>query len=80
MSKELAAQLDRDLSASEETQQQLRQVSKRGAALGMDCDPVVTLYRTRANRDPQRFVRFPDEANKTTPVLKFGLRGKSEEN
>lgn len=65
MSKELAAQLERDLSASEETQQQLRQASKRGAALDVDWDEALELYRSAANQDPKRIVRFPGIGHET---------------
>jgi hypothetical protein len=59
MSRELADRLERDLSAPESVQERARSARERGAALDGNWDDALATYRTQANRDPKKFVRFP---------------------
>jgi hypothetical protein len=59
MSKELADKFERDLSASDETQEQARRARRQGAALDVDWADAFETYRARANQDRKEFVRFP---------------------
>ena len=60
MSEELADRVDGDLSASDETRDRARLARTRAAALDVDWESALAVYRTRANQDPKSLVHFPD--------------------
>jgi hypothetical protein len=57
MSKELADQFERDLSASDETAERARQARTRGRDLDTDWVRALGVYRAQANTHPDGFVR-----------------------
>ena len=76
MSKELADQFDRDLSASESTVERARTARKQGAALDIDWETAFEVYDAQANQDPKKFIRFPDYVSESqeTAVTQFHER------
>lgn len=58
MSSELANRFERDLSASEETQERALLARDRGAALDVDWVEAIAAYREYSDRDPKQIVRF----------------------
>jgi hypothetical protein len=76
MSKELAEQFGRDLSAPEETAERAREARKQGAALDIDWETAFEVYDAQANQDPKKFIRFPDYAPEPqdVAVMQFDAR------
>lgn len=73
MSSELADRFERDLSASEETQERALLARDRGAALDVDWAEAMAAYRERSDRDPKQIVRFA-ESNASVPHVDSSWR------
>lgn len=75
MSKELAEQFDRDLSAPDETAERARKARKQGAALDIDWETAFEVYDAQANQDPKKFIRFPESAPEPQDVAVMQFDG-----